>query len=677
MIHKENKMLDLTDLNLTTDIAGKVENTNLAPSHFLMPLFEAIVNSIHAIYDKKQGIGCVSITVYREKLLPNITDDKRDVPTIVGFDIQDNGIGFNDENLKSFMTSDSRYKKQRGGKGLGRFLWLKAFGEVHIKSIFQENNAFYCREFDFVPQGTGIKNQKQTELKGKQESCTLIQLRKMATKYSKNSCKTSAIANQIAKHLFSEILLENCPNITLKDELDEQEIVINKLMSQKLIVNSREDNLDIKGTSFKIRHILLKDGNKNEKHSVNFCADNRVVRSRELSLPNLDKSIQINNEQIVYKAFVSSDFLNKHTNNERTDFHILKEFEASEDELTWANIDPTIDKQAQTYLAPYLNETEKTRTQLLENYLQNDGMEFAPLRDELDLSSIDIQTVRNPNELDMALYKKRQKLEQQARKKGKELLAAVPEENQEEYNKQLEELFKSCDRLNSSALTKYVCGRKVILEILSKLLEKRETGKYSLEKAIHNLIYAMGKDSNTLNSGHNLWIIDETLPFNNYVSSDKKFQSMDSRVAVDQSMEPDLAVFHDLYAYSEDFPNGGAITFIEFKRPDRDDYTLTDNPIQQILDQAKQVKEGKAKSDRGILYQTTSRFYGYVICTITNSLRQIINERSELFPLPNEEGFYGFFRNQNLYMEIIDYQTLLKNAKKRNQVFFDKLQLPH
>ena len=152
---------------------------------------------------------------------------------------------------------------------------------------------------------------------------------------------------------------------------------------------------------------------------------------------------------------------------------------------------------------------------------------------------------------------------------------------------------------------------------------------------------------------------------------------MDSRVAVDQSMEPDLAVFHDLYAYSEDFPNGGAITFIEFKRPDRDDYTLTDNPIQQILDQAKQVKEGKAKSDRGILYQTTSRFYGYVICTITNSLRQIINERSELFPLPNEEGFYGFFRKQNLYMEIIDYQTLLKNAKKRNQVFFDKLQLPH
>ena len=150
---------------------------------------------------------------------------------------------------------------------------------------------------------------------------------------------------------------------------------------------------------------------------------------------------------------------------------------------------------------------------------------------------------------------------------------------------------------------------------------------------------------------------------------------MNSKIAIDQSMEPDLAVFHNLYAYGEDFPNSGAITFVEFKRPNRDDYTLDDNPIQQILDQVEQVKEGRALSDKGIRYQINSRFYGYIICTITPSLLKIIRQRNELFSFPDEDGFYGFLKNQNLYIEIMDYQTLLKNAKKRNQVFFNKLQL--
>ena len=670
-------MLDFKELNFTTDIEGKVENTNLSPSHFLMPLFEAIVNSIHAIDDKNKGIGQVNITVYREKLLSEVAKDKRYVPHITGFDIQDNGIGFTDNNLISFMKSDSRYKKQRGGKGLGRFLWLKAFGNVHIKSVFQEDNKSFCREFDFVPRGSGIENKKQEQLERMNESGTLIQLRQFAPKYAVNSCKTALIANKIAMHLFDEIMSPNCPIITLQDELENQEIIINKLISQKLIVNSQENELDIKGINFKIKHILLRDNNANEKHSVNFCADNRVVRSRALSLPNLEKIVHTKGDNAIYKAFVSSDFLNKHTNNERTGFHILNEFEIGEQELTWADIDPQIDADALKYLSPYLEEAEETRNLLVEKYLQNDGMEFAPLRDKLDLSSIDINIAKNPNALDMVFYKQRQKLELEAREQGKILLDSIPEDNQEEYVQKLEELFNNCDRLNSSTLTKYVCGRKVILEILSKLLEKKETGKYSLEKAIHNLIYAMGKDSNTLTGGHNLWIIDEKLPFNNYVSSDKKFESMDKRAAVDQPMEPDLAVFHDLYAYGEDFPHGGAITFIEFKRPDRDDYTTADNPIQQILDQVEQIREGKAKSDFGIRYQKNSRFYGYIICTITPTLLKIIEQRNELFPLPNEEGYYGFLRNQNLYMEIIDYQTLLKNAKKRNQVFFDKLKLPH
>lgn len=669
-------MLNITDLKITTDMAGKVANTNLPTSHFLMPLFEAIVNSIHAIDDKKEKNGKIRINVYREKLLPNIANDKRYVPKITGFDIYDNGIGFNDENMASFIKSDSRYKyERRGGKGLGRFLWLKAFETVHIESVFEENSQHYYRSFDFVPYGVGIENVQQGLDITNKDSYTRVELRGFTKKYADNTCKTLGLASQIATHLFNEIMSAHCPVILLMDEMQEEAITINDLVQKDLVIKTDEEDITIKNNTFKIKHVLLKD-KKTDRHTINFCADNRVVRTRSLVLPNLENTLQIDSNKMVYTAFVSSNFLNQNTNNERTDFYIQEDFDINKQEVTWADIDPEVDKSSAKYLEPYLHETEEQKNRLIEQYLSNEGAEFAPLREDLDLASIDIQTAKNPNALDLLLYKKRQKLERDAREKGHELMACVPEDNEEEYALRINELFDNFGKLNSSALAKYVCGRKAILEIIEKLLQLQDNNKYPLEKAIHNLIYSMGKDSNTLTKEHNLWMIDERLPFNNYVSSDKKFKSMDERVSFNQNMEPDLAVFHDLYAYSEDFPNDGAITFIEFKKPDRDDYTLKENPIQQILNQVAQVKDGEAKSDKGIRYQKDSRFYGYIICTLTPSLIKIIDERSEIHPFPNGGGYFGFFSKQNLYLEIIDYQEFLKNAKKRNRAFFNKLGIP-
>ena len=41
--------------------------------------------------------------------------------------ITDNGCGFDEKNFSSFTTADSRFKESKGAKGVGRFIWLKAF----------------------------------------------------------------------------------------------------------------------------------------------------------------------------------------------------------------------------------------------------------------------------------------------------------------------------------------------------------------------------------------------------------------------------------------------------------------------------------------------------------------------------------------------------------------------
>ena len=43
---------------------------------------------------------------------------------------------------------------------------------------------------------------------------------------------------------------------------------------------------------------------------------------------------------------------------------------------------------------------------------------------------------------------------------------------------------------------------------------------------------------------------------------------------------------------------------------------------------------------------------------------------------PDGEGFFGYNPVKGAYIEIISYEKLVKDAKKRNQVLFDKLFRP-
>ena len=128
------------------NFSGRIANISLSPSanNSLAPLYEAITNAIHAVEDKfgKDNLskGRIDVEVQR-------SDDDGSRP--VGFIVRDNGIGFTDDNLNSFIISDSRYKIARGGKGVGRFLWLKVFDSVKVQSIYGADDPKGIT-FDFV-----------------------------------------------------------------------------------------------------------------------------------------------------------------------------------------------------------------------------------------------------------------------------------------------------------------------------------------------------------------------------------------------------------------------------------------------------------------------------------------------------------------------------------------------
>jgi hypothetical protein len=115
-------------LSMHIDLKGRISNTKLPYTGCLMPLFEAIVNSIHAIEDVG-GRGTIHVTIERDQTRRSLKVDNAAlaVNPIRNFIVQDDGVGFTDENLEAFLTSDTRQKASRGGKGVGRFLMAEGF----------------------------------------------------------------------------------------------------------------------------------------------------------------------------------------------------------------------------------------------------------------------------------------------------------------------------------------------------------------------------------------------------------------------------------------------------------------------------------------------------------------------------------------------------------------------
>lgn len=118
----------------TIDLVGRVRNFDLPKKQPLIPLYEAVVNSIYAIeerQEKERIQGKIDITIIREpQEVANMEGIDNTINEIVGFQVSDNGIGLDENNMKSFLQSDSTYRAEKGGKGVGRFACM-------VKGIFK------------------------------------------------------------------------------------------------------------------------------------------------------------------------------------------------------------------------------------------------------------------------------------------------------------------------------------------------------------------------------------------------------------------------------------------------------------------------------------------------------------------------------------------------------------
>lgn len=119
---------------IVVNIAGQVGQIKLPTTKALWPLFETVINSIQSLEDSNVKNKKIEIEALRpmnsQVKMDNYGNKSQEPIHFEAFTVKDNGNGFNNENYSSFLEAYSQLKVKKGCKGIGRFLWLKAFDNV-------------------------------------------------------------------------------------------------------------------------------------------------------------------------------------------------------------------------------------------------------------------------------------------------------------------------------------------------------------------------------------------------------------------------------------------------------------------------------------------------------------------------------------------------------------------
>lgn len=276
--------------------------------------------------------------------------------------------------------------------------------------------------------------------------------------------------------------------------------------------------------------------------------------------------------------------------------------------------------------------------------------------------------------MDIELYRHQQQWEFDTVKKKHDIEKKVRQDatSDPDFIKLFDEYCANITDLSRASLAEYVAHRKAVVDLFEQALETDDSGKYSKEARIHRIICPMQTTSDeTSLDDMNLWLIDDRLAYHRFLASDKKINSLPV-LDNDVDKRMDLAVFDAALSYTADPENINSITIVELKRPQRND--ADNDPVFQVLKYVRDIKSGKIKKANGRNFGDVSRvsFYCYVIGDLTQSMRDSAESRG-LTETQDKEGYFGFNPTYGAYVEVISYDKLLKDAKQRNRVLFDKL----
>lgn len=657
------------------NIRRVVENIRAQTSVYT-PVVEAIVNAIQAIEASGRPDGRVEVRLLRDS--QHELDES--LPPVKSVAVTDNGIGFNDAHRQSFDTLYTDLKVTEGGKGFGRFVVLKYFADLRVDSVYEVEGKRRRRRFK-LGHDTEIIVDETDETSDSADTGSTVTLAYLRREYALDK-KLYTIARNLAERLLPYFISDgyDCPAIVIKEDAGGESVTLNDFFANELSADILE--VQIADPEFHLRssegqeafavRIFKLFAPRQQRSRISLVAHKREVAGSALQkyVPEFEEEFyEANNGQgrnYVIKAYVFGDYLDRTVSLERGGFEFQNEGDAVYG-IGQVEIEAQAASIARSAVAGQVLERVDRKRALIQTYVDDEAPWHKELLPKVDISSLPMRPAKE--EIEARLQKEKFAQESQIRADVKRLLAST------DLSAVKESVTAVVDRIADSSkndLIHYVALRRTLLDLFGKSLESGPDGRYSTEGMVHDIIFPRKADSDRIAfEEHNLWLLDERLNFTRYVASDLPLNGPGTE-------RPDLVVFGGRVAFRGANEASNPVTIFEFKKPQRHDFanpSSDEDPVQQVVRYVIDMRDGKYRTPEGreMLIADSTPFYGYVVCDLNVKVKNWLEREKDFTPMPDNLGWFRWMKNINLYVEVVSWDKVLRDARMRNEIFFSKL----
>ena len=690
--------------------AGEIKSIKKSPDE-LQGLWEAITNSFESVAEKGYSDNYIAIRfIFTESALC------KDLYNFCKLEVEDNGVGFDDINFERFiqLKDDRKSTKNRGS---GRIQLLHTFDVTEYSSVFVQAGIQYKRSFilskasDFI-QNNAIIRYIGTEKIGNEPIKTLMSCSGVL---GKNKVFDQVTASEFKKVFISHYLpllcsiRANLPKITIECYLNDECIEKEDILAQDIPVEDKTSDVTINYSRFNSSNNIVEKVAAEEKftfrcfklleeqlpkNKISIISKGEIVPGVQINFDLLKENDCIDKHR--YLVFLEGQYFDDIAGDTRGNLPIpsnedLKNneelFQYDQNYITLENISSATNAEVKKHY-PEIVEKEK---EFLDELAGLEKM-FLLDREAMKHSASKLGLNATPEKILKSLYELDSSTAAKADAKIKHLMDELKEikptsDNYEiDLGSRINELVKMIPLQNRTDITHYVARRKIVLEVFQKALDRelemQKDAKRNIdEKILHNILFQQSSEDP---SSSDLWIINEDFIYFKGCSENRLFDIQIDKVNI---FRDELSVEEEAYLRSlgEDrkikkpdillFPEEGKCIIIEFKNPNVNVATH----LQQIDRYASWIAEFTKDE-----FQMHS-FYGYLVGQAIEP-RDVLSSDADytadphfnfLFR-PSKKVYAGPTRSSgSIHMEVISYSELLERARKRNEIFINKLLKRH
>ena len=320
-----------------------------------------------------------------------------------------------------------------------------------------------------------------------------------ADRYEQECPRTAeTIAERVIEHCLWYFMRPTCPKIYLKDDDEKKNIDLNAMYQKEIEALSKRATVKCQGIEFTINHVRG-FASETSQHTIHLCANGRDVHHITLNnfIPYIPTKIRsLEGKQFVYKAYVSSPFLDQRVNAERTAFNLARDGEIqSMNEPTEQAVIDAVVQAAEIELGPLLTGVEDKIKEKIENLVKKKYPEYRPILKEIDTHIRKFRFGAEDDEILAKLNEIQFREDLTAREEVKKLLSEKNGDIRAARNittsKKL--YLEKAHEIAQSRLAQCVIHRNFIRDLLESQVGC-EDGKFPKEEKIHaKLFFRCGK----------------------------------------------------------------------------------------------------------------------------------------------------------------------------------------